>query len=388
VTTRLATLWLLATWLSCGASNAAAKSVEVLVRRVPAGGIQPQAAIDPSGTVHLIYFHGDAAQGDVYYCRSRDLGGSFSTPVRVNSQPRSVLAAGTIRGPQMALGRDGRIHVLWMGSKIAEPQAPGGATPLLYSRSTDDGGFEPQRNVIAEHVGLDGGGSIAADGTGHVYIVWHAPQLGLRGEQNRRVWITRSTDEGRTFPPEWLAWDGAVGCCGCCGIRASIDGHDRLLVMFRAADQVVHRDLYLLGSDDRGTTFSARQVATWNAGQCVMSTSAFCPSGSGTSTAWEDEGQVYVAAIPESAKKLLRPTAPTGSTGQRKNPSIAASADGTLLLAWSERSAWNSAGRVVWQAFDAGLRPLGEPETAREELPVWGLAAAIAATDGRFVVIY
>ena len=68
-------------------------------------------------------------------------------------------------------------HVAWMGSNQAEPKADGGtATPMLYSRLDDAGTcFEPQRNIIQAHPGLDGGGSVAADPLGNVYVTWHAP---------------------------------------------------------------------------------------------------------------------------------------------------------------------------------------------------------------------
>ena len=92
---------------------------QVLGRRVPHAGIQPEAVVDNAGTLHLIYFSGEPAGGDLYYVRSRDLGATFSTPVRINSQAGSAIATGTIRGGQLALGRTGRVHVVWNGSDAA-----------------------------------------------------------------------------------------------------------------------------------------------------------------------------------------------------------------------------------------------------------------------------
>ena len=37
----------------------------------PNGGIQPQAVVDDAGVVHLIYFNGDPAGGDLFYVRSK-----------------------------------------------------------------------------------------------------------------------------------------------------------------------------------------------------------------------------------------------------------------------------------------------------------------------------
>ena len=38
----------------------------VSLRRVPAGGIQPQAVLDDGGTLHLVYYAGDAHHGDIH----------------------------------------------------------------------------------------------------------------------------------------------------------------------------------------------------------------------------------------------------------------------------------------------------------------------------------
>ena len=90
--------------------------------RVPQGGIQPQAIVDDKGVIHLVYFNGEPRQGDLFYVRSTDGGATFSPPLRVNSQAGSAIAAGTIRGGQIALGENGRVHVAWNGSKIARPK--------------------------------------------------------------------------------------------------------------------------------------------------------------------------------------------------------------------------------------------------------------------------
>jgi hypothetical protein len=76
----------------------------IRIYRVPSGGIQPQVAVDDMGTLHLVYYTGDAHHGDLFYARSRDAGSSFSSPLRVNERG-SAIAAGTTRGAQLALGR-------------------------------------------------------------------------------------------------------------------------------------------------------------------------------------------------------------------------------------------------------------------------------------------
>jgi len=71
---------------------------EVRTMRVLEGGIQPPVAGDERGTVHLLYYNGPEAHGDLFYAKSVDGGVSFSKPMRVNSQEGSAVATGTIRG--------------------------------------------------------------------------------------------------------------------------------------------------------------------------------------------------------------------------------------------------------------------------------------------------
>src|SRR5688572_14551552 len=82
-------------WASVVGSALAAPP-EVRVTRVPESGLQPLVAAGADGTVHLVYFKGNAGGGDLFYAR-RDKGApEFSAPVRVNSQPGSAVATGTI----------------------------------------------------------------------------------------------------------------------------------------------------------------------------------------------------------------------------------------------------------------------------------------------------
>ena len=129
--------------------------VKVEILRTANGGIQPQAAIDADGTLHLIYFAGAAKGGNVFYVkRDADLS-TWSDPIRVNSEKGSARRNGAISHSQLALGKDGRIHVTWFNMRPPK---------YFYSASRDDGqGFEPQRNLVTEHAeGVEAGASIAA----------------------------------------------------------------------------------------------------------------------------------------------------------------------------------------------------------------------------------
>ena len=71
----------------------------------------------------------------------------------------------------------------------------------------------------------------------------------------------------------------------------------------------------------------------------------------------------------------------------RKHPALAVNKNGEMLLAWTEGTAWRRGGSVAWQLYDRSGRPRGAPGKAGG-LPVWGLPAAFARSDGSFVVLY
>jgi hypothetical protein len=358
---------------------------QVVLARVPDGGLQPQVAVDRQGVVHLIYFKGDPASGDVFYTTLTD-GSNRPAPIRVNSQPGSVIATGNMRGAHLALGRDGRIHVSWMGSEKTK-RNPKGGTPMLYSRS-DPGGraFEPQRNVAQLATYLDGG-AVAADGAGNVYVAWHAVRSESESEGDRRLWVSRSTDDGATFAREEAASTAALGACGCCGVGALAGANRTLYLLYRSAREMTHRDAYLLTSKNAGESYDEVKLQDWNIGACPMSTFALTATRSGILAAWETAGQVqFVRIDPDSGTRSAVADAP-GTVRTRKHPAIAGDASGNVLLVWTEDMGWSKGGALLWQVFDKDGKPTAD-HGRHDGVPAWSLVAAYARPAGGFTILY
>ena len=365
----------------------------ISVMRVPDGGIQPQIAVGANGAVHMIYFSGDPKGGDLFYVRSTAADKVFSRPLRVNSQQGSAIAIGTIRGGQIAVGKNGSVHVAWNGSGTAlppgpiNPEAGQPGSPMLYARLNDQStAFEPQRNLMLHTFGLDGGGTVAADTAGNVFVAWHGKASGAdEGEAGRQVWVAKSNDSGKTFAPEVPAWKDATGACSCCGMAMFASRDGTLLTLYRSATQNVHRDVYLIASKDRGKSFQGSMVHPWDINVCPMSSMAIAETGGMTLAAWETGGQVFYGKI--SGAAVTKPIAAPGEGKGRKHPRVAINSRGETILLWTEGTGWQRGGSLAWQVFDRNGSPIGGKGSA-PGTPTWSFGAVAARPDGAFTVIY
>ncbi len=350
----------------------------------PDGGLQPRAAVDARGILHLVYFKGDPKAGDLFYVRApASAEPRWSQPVRVNSTPGAAMAIGTIRGAQIALGKNDRVHVAWNGSGNAPKFA--GSAPMFYTRLNDAGtAFEPERNVITWAGGLDGGGSIAADRAGNVFVVWHA-QAGAKDETGRAVFAAKSRDDGATFSREEKISASPTGACGCCGLSAITDGAGSVFVLYRAAVNQTSRDTTLLAFTDHGPTLTSAVVGPWEINMCPMSSHSFAASERSVYAAWETAGQIVFGKI--DGGKIARPIPVPGDARQRKHPSLALNSRGEILLAWTEGTGWNKGGAAASQIFSADGRELFADKRP-DAVPPWSLVSAFALPDGNFAIIF
>ena len=358
----------------------------VTLVKMPDGGIQPQAVVDGAGELHLIYYQGDPSAGDVYYVHkplSKNV--PFSEPLRVNSEPGTAIATGTIRGAQLAVGPSGRVHVVWDG---LGPKGMNGYARqyVAYARLSADGlAFERQRNLSLETGDLDGGGSVAADAAGDVYVVWHASPPG-QDESQGGVYLARSLDAGRSYRPTRRINPEPTGQCGCCAMKALADSRNGLYVLYRTAQANVNRDATLLFSEDRGLNFRARTLQRWPVNACPMSSFSLTAGTSGVVGAWETQGQVFFEPLLANGRAASAPVA-APSTGSRKYPLALTNASGETLLAWVEGAGWGRGGKLSWQVFGKDGRP-NEQAGSADGVPVCSLVSGVARTGGTFLLFY
>lgn len=350
---------------------------------VPDGGLQPQAVVDAHGTIHLIYYRGEPTGGDLYYVRRGASDPAFSTPIRVNSEAASAIAAGAVRGGRIALGRGGWVHVAW---NAAHPVDRDGAqiTPMWYARLAPGAhAFEPQRAIGTHTKFLDGGGTVAADGAGHVYVVWHAAGP-VEGETHRELLVAASSDDGARFAPDRVL-PNAGGACGCCGAAALVDEGGRLQILYRSAADGIHRDATWMTVQARSVEPLVR-LQPWHLPACPMTTFAIAQAPDTLVGAWVVEQQIYTASLNPVTHTATAPSAMAGSAA-RNHPAVAISRSGDRLFAWIEGANRSRDGSVAWELRDrTGARIAGE--SGAGTTPPLSLVAPLARADGSFVLIY
>jgi hypothetical protein len=227
---------------------------------------------------------------------------------------------------------------------------------------------------------------VAADNRGNVCLVWHALKKGKTpGEQNRKLWIARSSDGGKTFAPEEPVWSEPTGACACCSSKALFDSMGQMTILYRGARNG-SRDSYLIASTDQGQSFHSVWIDFWKIATCPMSTFALCKTAESITAAWETNGHIFYCSFsPKSADTPIAHVAPVGAN--QKHPAVAVNSSGEMILVWTEGTGWQKGGALVWQVYDRDNRPTQVKGRLEGGIPVWGLPTAVAAEKG-FTIIH
>lgn len=147
------------------------------------GNIRGQITADNLGSLHVVY-PGPGSEG-VYYQVSSDRGEIWSSASNVSSTRSQDASADWARA---SVGVDGNVHVVWTEFRLPNGWPP---TGVYYSRSDDGGATWTNPEEIAGE-GYDQI-SIAIAGDETVHVVWNG-MAGIDGRYHRL-----STDGGRTW---------------------------------------------------------------------------------------------------------------------------------------------------------------------------------------------
>ena len=363
---------------------------KVTFEKTPYGGIQPQAMVDSTGTLHLLYYKGLPREGDLYYVARAKGQKNFSAPLKVNNIKGSACCIGAIFRARMAISHDGIVHVLWNGSfgfvkkqweKKGKKRTPEEFTYLFYTRLADDGkSFKAQINLNRNTYGLDGNGSITVDRNGVVRVFWHA---NLKGRSDRMAFMVQSTNKGRSFSEEAPITRSPTGACECCTLEAFTSSTGKTFVAYRTAE-TTGRDVVIFSSGTRNSPFKEVHRHQWKVFTCPASTFAFAEDARKIYAAWETKGHIYV-------KDVLSPAASINVSSASKNckyPSIAINSKGDRLTTWSTDTGWGKGGYVQYQVATRNGVVVSQSNRPGYSPAAYSFSSACALPSGDFVVFY
>lgn len=203
----------------------------------------------------------------IVFSKSKDQGATWSDPIRISKFAGDCLDGdNTVEGAVPAVGPNGEIYVTWTGPK-----------GLVFQRSIDGGEtWLAEEQKIHAHVGgwaLNIPGIYRANGLpilkcdlsdgpnrGTLYLNWCDQQ---NGEDDTDVWLSKSTDGGRTWSERirvnqdepgkqqfftWFTIDKSTG-------------YLYFVYYDRRAHSDAHTDVYMSVSRDGGNTFVDTRVS-------------------------------------------------------------------------------------------------------------------------------
>lgn len=362
-------------------------AAEVSTEKLPKSACRPQVAVDRSGNVHMVYADLNK-RGDLFYTKKVPGQRDFTPPIQVNSTPNCAA------GFNMTLGRKGRVHVLirpnarYSQHKLQRTPKIVDLKYMLYCRLNDHGTkFEAERDLSDTTFAFEGVGAVIADGRGRVAAFWHG--LEEPGpEHTRGIFVTRSTDDGRTFTKPKRVEHEVVGACACCSMAGAMGADGKLYLAFRNSEPTANKDSYLLSSDDNGASFTGVLLEPWANAGCPGSVYSLIRGPSDVFVAWDTRGQIKFA---KSGALTNAAAAPTAGKKTRA-PILVINSLGEVLMAWAEADEprqFMKGGDLAWQVYDQDGRPLSEKRVLPGGVgPRWSTPSAYAKPNGDFVVFY
>jgi len=360
---------------------------EIHIQETPDGGVQPRLTVDDSGNIHLLYFKKrlsapSAREGNLYYRQYLPEQNRFGLPIKVSSSAYDIRTFAIARA-SMAVGGDGRVHVVWYLPRDNQ---------YFYTRSnTDRSQFETQQSVVDEFgEGLDAGADIAALGS-QVAIVWGAGALSR--EHERTVYGRISNDSGATFSDELQMGNKELGACACCSLATNFADENELSIAYRSAIDGVGRHMQALT-----VQFSAKTIQTgsyadlsplqeWELSACPLSTNDITVDAEANQwLVFETEGRINQLQLGTSLDAM--PVAEPFIKTRQKNPAVAINSKGDRLIVWGEAISHTRGGRLNMHLFNDNDSDKNVGFADEVSIPQFSFPAAAVLPGGDFLVLY
>lgn len=246
------------------------------------GSFNPYIVADARGKFYLAHVQRTGGQSNVMLRHSTD-GVNFSMPVRVNDREGDA-AVRNENPPKVAVAANGDVYVCWANERERWKGE------IRFARSTDGGKtFSKALTLNSDAGGAPTGHafqSLTVDRTGRIYVAWIDERAKTKADRGAEIWLTTSTDRGRTFAPDHRVLSDV---CECCRTNLQVDAAGRLYLSYRTVPRSgpMYRDIVLARSSDGGKTFTTTLASEdkWDIAGCPVAGPSFSFDAAGNLTA-------------------------------------------------------------------------------------------------------
>jgi len=295
--------------------------------------ISTSSVFDEQGTLWLA----QVRDGHVLVSHSEDQGKTFSSAVKVNSQPEAVSASGETR-PKILLDKEGSIYISYTQS-LETPYAGN----IRFSRSVDGGkSFSAPVTVNDNHDSITHRfEAMGINKRGQIYLAWldrrDAMAAKDKGEKYTgiAVYYAMSDNGGKSFHANIKVADHT---CECCRIAIAIDKMDTPVIVWRHIFGKNVRDHALARL---GGTPQVQRVTfdNWEVDACPHHGPDLSISGDTYHLAWfnhtpERNGLFYAYSV-DGGKTFSSPINVGNSAHQASHAAVLSNGN-NVYLAWKE----------------------------------------------------
>ncbi|CAN5179301.1 hypothetical protein BH10CYA1_BH10CYA1_60970 [soil metagenome] len=290
---------------------------------------RPRVAVEKNGAIDVVWT--DTAYGvynpEIYFTRSTDYGRTWITPINISQTP------GASRDPQLAIGPDDSLHVIFADTPTAAP-----TRDIFYASSTDGGKTWSKDRQLENVSGTPGDSSeptlaIAPDGTVHAAWKEEDPTSATNhqiyyAQRTQNVWSTAkdvSNTRRYSYHP--------VVACGSTG-KVFITWLDR-------ADREGAADIWCVALNGNGPL--PQPIRVTDTGSIASAAEMTTDRTDRTAIVWPDRAlglslpRIRLKMLSNSSNNAHRPIKISHSSAIQMAPAVAIDGD-KLTVVWEERS--------------------------------------------------
>ena len=301
-------------------------------------------AIGTDGVIHVAWedwrndadgmFKGDGGidgvnNSDIFYGRSLDGGLSFNQ-IKVNDDNTTLWQSFPI-GRTLAVGDDGKAHIVWNDRRNSPPPLDAGA--VYYSTSVDGVSFKANLEINDPSVKGPGNPTITVSGADKVFVAYDGYNVSTN---TSAIYLTRSLDGGATFDGGKRVSLGA----GASYPSLASEGNRVVVAWMTGAPSAM---IYVRASTDNGTTFGPETPVETPASLTVyFSTSIDIDRLDRIAVSWfggvSADWDVFYSSSTDLGATFSPIQRLNDDVSGRKqySPSVALDGNGYVYLAWSD----------------------------------------------------